>query len=117
MGVGTVILSVVLAAAFAMAGASKLAGAGQMRESAAHLGIAYPRYRAIGVLEVAAAAGLLIGLAVAALGAAAAIGLVLLMIGALIFHRRTHDPPAVMAPAAVLLVLAIVLAIFRIATA
>jgi uncharacterized membrane protein YphA (DoxX/SURF4 family) len=117
MGVGMVILSVLLAAAFAMAGGSKLAGVGQMRDAAAHLGIPYSRYRTIGVLELAAAAGLLMGLVVAALGAAAAIGLVLVMIGALILHRRAHDPPAAMAPATVLLILAIGVVLLRIITA
>ncbi len=52
-----------------------------MVEAAAHVGFPVSSFRIIGLVEVAAAAGLLIGLAWAPLGIAAAAGLVLLMIG------------------------------------
>ncbi len=116
MGIATVVLSILLAAAFAMAGASKIAGVAQMRESATHLKVPWSQYRLIGVAEVAGAAGLLIGLAVHFLGALAAICLALLMAGAVLFHRRASDPPAAMAPAAALLVLSLVLVVLRIST-
>lgn len=111
MSVLAVVLSILLAVAFVGAGASKLAGVPAMRETATHLGIPWPRYRSIGVLEVAGAAGLLIGLAVHALGALAAICLTLLMIGAVAFHLRAKDGPPVFAPAVVLGVLCVVAAI------
>lgn len=113
MGIAIVVLSILLAAAFAMAGASKIAGVAQMRESAAHLKVPWSQYRLIGVAEVAGAAGLLIGLKVHFLGALAAICLTALMAGAVLFHRRAGDPPAAMAPAAVLLVLSLVLVVLR----
>ena len=67
--------------------------------------------------EVAAAAGLLIGLAWAPLGIAAAAGLVLLMIGAIVFHVRAKDPVEAMAPVVVLAVLSVVTLVLRITSA
>jgi hypothetical protein len=60
-------------------------------QTAAKLRIPWDRYRLIGVPEAAAAIGLLIGYARAPFGAAAEIGLALLMAGALFFRLRVHD--------------------------
>jgi hypothetical protein len=57
-----VALSLLLAGACLLPGAAKLAGHPKMRASAAHFGIRWPRYRLIGVAELAAAAGVLMGL-------------------------------------------------------
>ena len=84
-----------------------------MRQSAAHFGISWPRYRLIGVAEFAAAAGVLIGLWRHPLGLAAAAGMALLLLGAVITHRRAADSGKEMAP--VLLALAITLAYLAIA--
>ena len=62
-----------------------------MRPSAAHFGIPCPSYRLIGVAELAAAAGVVIGLWWHPLGVAAAAGMALLLLGALITHRRAED--------------------------
>jgi hypothetical protein len=85
----------------------KIAGLPMARAAAEHFGIPWNGYRGIGVLEWAALAGLLIGLGVPALGVAAATGIVLLMIGAMIFHLRAGDPPKVWGPVPVLAILAI----------
>ena len=61
-----------------------------MRQSAAHFGIPWPRYRLIEVAELAAA-GVVIGLWWRPLGVAAAAGMALLLFGALITHRRAED--------------------------
>lgn len=53
-----------------------------------------PLFRTIGSLELTAVAGLLAGLVVLPLGIAAAAGLILLMVGAIIYHLRAGDPPA-----------------------
>lgn len=53
--------------------AGKLLGHPEMRESAARFGIPWRRYRLIAVPELAAA------------------GMTLLLLGALIAHRRAHD--------------------------
>src|SRR6201997_5271361 len=57
-----VTISLLLAAACLLPAAGKLTGQPKMRKSAAHFGIPWPRYRLIGVTELAAAAGILTGL-------------------------------------------------------
>jgi uncharacterized membrane protein YphA (DoxX/SURF4 family) len=96
-----VTISLLLAAACLLPAAAKLLGHPRMRQSAEHFGILWPRYRLIGVAELAAAAGILIGLWWHPLGIAAAIGMIVLLIGALITHRRAADSPKEMAPALV----------------
>ena len=61
-----------------------------MRQPAANFGIPWPRYRLVGVAELAAA-GVVIGLWWHPLGVAAAAGMALLLLGALITHRRAED--------------------------
>ena len=95
-----VTISLLLAAACLLPAAGKLTGQPRMRKSAAHFGIPWPRYRLIGVAELAAAAGILIGLWWHPLGLAAAAGMALLLIGAIITHRRAGDSAKEMAPAA-----------------
>ena len=108
-----VTISLLLAAACLLPGAAKLTSQPKMRKSAAHFGIPWPRYRLIGVAELAAAAAILIGLWWHPLGVAAAAGMILLRTGALITHRRALDSAKEMAPA--LLALAITLAYLAIA--
>ncbi len=103
-----VTISLLLATACLLPAAGKLAGQPRMWQSAAHFGIPWPRYRLIGVTELAAAAGILIGLWWHPLGLAAAAGMTLLLAGALISHRRAADSGKEMAPA--LLALAITIA-------
>jgi uncharacterized membrane protein YphA (DoxX/SURF4 family) len=100
-----VTISLLLAAACLLPGAAKLTGQAKMRKSAAHFGISWPRYRLIGVAELAAAAGILIGLWWHPLGLAAAAGMVLLLVGAIIAHRKAADRAKEMAPAWVALLL------------
>ncbi|MCT9113484.1 DoxX family protein [Streptomyces mirabilis] len=101
MSTPTIVLAVVLAAIFLLLGAAKLAAVPAMRQAAAHVGMTTTHYRLLGALEVAAAAGLLAGLRITALGAAAAAGLILLMAGAVVVHLRSGDPAARCLPAAV----------------
>jgi len=74
--IATIVLSVLLAAAFLGSGAAKLAAAKQSIEIRDRLGVAAGLWRAVGILELAAAAGLAAGFAVPVLGIAAAVGLV-----------------------------------------
>jgi hypothetical protein len=117
MFVATVVVASLLAAAFVMAGGAKLAGIPSMRQAAQHVGLSYAAYRGIGGLEVAAAAGLVAGLWLAPLGAAAAAGLVALMVGAFYFHTKVGDPVPMRLPAAALALLALVGLILRLASA
>jgi uncharacterized membrane protein YphA (DoxX/SURF4 family) len=84
-------LSLLLVVACLVPAAAKLAGHPKMRHAADHFGIAWRRYRLIGVAELAAAAGVLIGLFWRPAGLLAAAGMVVLLLGAVITHRRAHD--------------------------
>src|ERR1700759_2332075 len=108
-----VTISLLLATACLLPAAGKLLGHPRMRQSAEHFGIRWPRYRLIGVAELAAAAGVLAGLWWHPLGIAAAAGMTLLLTGALITHRRAADSGKEMAP--VLLALTITIAYLVIA--
>jgi uncharacterized membrane protein YphA (DoxX/SURF4 family) len=101
-------VSLLLAAACLVPASAKLLGHPKMQKAAAHFGIPWRRYRLIGVAELAAAAGVLAGLWWHPLGVAAAAGMVLLLLAALLTHRRALDPAKEMAPA--LLALAITIA-------
>jgi len=93
-------LFVVLAALILVPlGIAKLLAVPDMRRRAAHHGIAVDRYRLIGLAELAGAAGLAVGLRVGVIGYLAATGLLLLLAGALVAHRRSGDAPIRTAPA------------------
>jgi len=96
-----IVLSVLAAVLFFLFGAAKVFALAPMRERAAHAGFSVTAYRGIGALEVAGAAGLLLGLAVPVLGALAGAGLLLLLAGALVTHVRNHDRGRDLVPALV----------------
>ena len=99
----TSILAGVLVVAFAAAGAAKLAAVPAMRARAAHVGFSVAAYRRIGLLEILGVLGLLVGALLPAIGALAAAGLLLLLLGgAMIAHLRSGDGPRELAPALVL---------------
>jgi uncharacterized membrane protein YphA (DoxX/SURF4 family) len=100
-------LSLLLIAVSVLPAAAKLLGHPKMRESAGRFGIPWHRYRLIGVAELVAAGGVLIGLAWRPAGLAAAAGLTLLLLGALVTHRRAHDSVADAVPAIVALAVTI----------
>jgi hypothetical protein len=113
--IATIVPSVLVAAAVLGSGAAKLNGAKQSIAIRDRLGVAAGLWRAVGVLEVVAAGGLAAGLAVPVLGIAAAVGLVLLLIGAIGAHARSHDLSNAV-PAVGLLLLSIAAAITRVAS-
>jgi uncharacterized membrane protein YphA (DoxX/SURF4 family) len=102
-----VTISLLLAAACLLPAAGKLLSHPQMRQSAAHFGIPWPRYRLIGVAELAAAAGILAGLWWHPLGIVAAACMAVLLAGALITHRRAADGGKEIAPALIALALSL----------
>jgi hypothetical protein len=117
MFTATVVLSGLLAFVFGAGAVGKLTRARSEFDKATKLRIPWPRYRLIAVPEAAAVVGLLAGLGIAALGVAAAAGLVALMAGALAFRIRVRDAiPWLLGDAAVL-VLAAVTAVLRAVTA
>lgn len=91
MAATATILSFVLAVLFCAVGAAKIFRVPSMVTNAAHLGFSVPAYQGVGALEVAGAAGLVIGVFWAPLGIAAAAGLVALLIGAVVCVRRAGD--------------------------
>ena len=72
-----IVLTVALAAVFAALGTTKLLAVPAMRTRAAHVGFTVAAYRRIGALELVGALGLLLGVAVPDLRAAAGAGLLL----------------------------------------
>ena len=94
-------LSVLVAVIFFLFGAAKLFALAPMRERATHAGFSVAAFRGLGALEIAGAAGLLLGLAVPVLGALAGAGLLLLLAGALLTHVRNHDRGRDLVPALV----------------
>ncbi|GAB3260502.1 DoxX family protein [Nocardioides dilutus] len=104
------ILAVVLVVAFVLLGSAKLAALPSMRARAAHVGFSVDAYRRIGVLEILAVVGILVGVAVPMVGALAATGLVLLLGGAVVTHLRNGDAVREVVPAVVLGIVAAVYA-------
>lgn len=85
------ILAAVLAIGFLCLGLAKVLALPSMRQRAARLGFTAAAYRLIGVAELAGAVGLLVELAAPVIGILAAVGLLLLLAGALTTHVRHRD--------------------------
>jgi uncharacterized membrane protein YphA (DoxX/SURF4 family) len=98
----TTLLAAALAAVFLAFGTAKLLAVPSMRARAAHVGLSTQAYRRIGALELAGGLGLLAGFAVPLLRTFAALGLLLLLAGAVITHLRIKDSIKDLAPALVL---------------
>lgn len=93
------VLAALLVLQAVVLGSAKVLRAAPMQERASHVGFTADEYSRIGALELLAAAGLLAGAAVPAIGVLAACGLLVLLGGALAAHARAGDGPAEMAPA------------------
>ncbi|MFY9764523.1 MAG: DoxX family protein [Mycobacterium sp.] len=111
--IAKVVVTALLAAMFGFAGLIKIVGVRQSLEIRDHLGIKPVQWRVIGSLELAGVAGVLAGLVWAPIGVAAAIGLALLILGAIVFHVRASDSVADTAPAVIALGLAVATAILQ----
>jgi uncharacterized membrane protein YphA (DoxX/SURF4 family) len=110
------IVSILLALIFLASGIPKIIGAKLMHETAEHFSLPALAVRCIGALEVAGSAGLLVGLPFAPLGIAAAIGLALLMAGAVTFHIREKDSATRIAAPAVIGLIAFAAIVLRAAS-
>jgi uncharacterized membrane protein YphA (DoxX/SURF4 family) len=115
MFVVTVIVSVLLALALLGSAAGKLTKNPKIVENMTKLNVPATLVPKLAVLEIAGAVGLLVGLAVPALGAAAAIGVILYFVGAITYHVRAHDKE--LAAPAVLMLVAVAALVLRLATA
>ncbi|MFF3371890.1 DoxX family protein [Streptomyces sp. NPDC002680] len=85
------VLSVILALTFLGSGVAKLVGVPAVEESGRLLRISHRLHLTVALLEIAAVAGLVIGLWWRPLQIAAAVGLTLLMVGAVAYHVRADD--------------------------
>ncbi|WP_405539881.1 DoxX family protein [Streptomyces sp. NBC_00075] len=85
------VLSVILALVFIGSGVAKLVRLPAVEESARLLHISHRLHVTVALLEIAAVAGLVIGLWWRPLQFAAAVGLTLLMVGAVVYHVRADD--------------------------
>ena len=95
------ILGALLAAGFGAIGIAKVRAVKPMREAAARLGFTVKAYRGIGLLELAGALGVLLGLVVRPIGWLAAVGLLLLLVGAVVSHVRHRGSLKEFVPAVV----------------
>jgi hypothetical protein len=95
------VLATLIVLFFAALGALKVAAVPTMAERARHVGFTATSYRWIGLLELAGAAGVALGAVVPWLGVVAAVGLLLLLAGALAAHLRGGDRGRELAPAVV----------------
>jgi DoxX-like family len=111
--IATVAVTIALALLFTFSSAIKLLGVRQSLEIRDHLGVSPALWRVIGALELAGVVGVLVGLAWAPIGIAAAIGLALLSVGAVVFHIRVSDGIAKTVPAVLGIVLAVATAILQ----
>ena len=93
------IFAIVLGIFYFIVGAAKLAGAKPLAEQFDEFGLGHNAMRAVGGAEVAAA----IGLQIDRLDVFAAGGMILMMIGAVLHHRRVNHPPQAMGPALIVL--------------
>ncbi|MFD8007888.1 DoxX family protein [Streptomyces mirabilis] len=92
MYVAAAVLSVILALVSLAAGAPKAMLKGDVPAGLqSHMGLSAGFVRFIGLAEVAATVGLVIGLFWQPLGIAAALGMAVTLIGAVVFHARAGD--------------------------
>lgn len=92
MHISALVLSVLLALAMLMSGSLKFFPTERITRLMAAVGVSGRALAALGTLQVAAAAGLLIGIWFVPLGIAAATGLILYFAGAIMAHLRASDP-------------------------
>lgn len=114
MFVATVIVSVVLALVVVGSAAGKLTRQPRVVDMLATLEVPGAWLPRLAAAEIAGGVGLLVGLAVPAIGIAAAVGLVAYFVGAVITHLRARDDQFV--PPAVLALVALVALVLRIAS-
>lgn len=107
MDTAQIVLAAITCCLLLVAALSKVTGQQSMREMAEHVSIPWPRYRAIGYLELLAVAGIVLGLWWSWIGIAAGTGTALLLVGAVVAHARVRDPLPAMVPALVTLAAAV----------
>lgn len=85
------VLAILIAVIFLFSGAVKIFGVPQSLAIRDHLGMSPGLWRAIGVLEWLAVAGIVVGTRVPVIGTLALVGLAFLMAGAMTARLRVRD--------------------------
>jgi len=115
MFIATIIVSVLMALVLISSAAGKLQGKDAIVAQMGNVGVSGKMIPALGVVELAGAAGLIAGLFWAPIGIAAAIGVILYFLCAVIAHVRAHD--SAIAPPAVLGLVAVAVLVLRVLSA
>lgn len=113
MQIVAIIVQVLLALGFFMAGRIKVVGTEQSLQARDRLAIAPWFWRLTGFLELAGALGMLVGIFIPFLAALAGIGFVCVLVGAFYLHISHRDGFRHAAPTVVLLVLSLVVIVLR----
>ena len=116
MFIAYIVAAAVLSLALVASGRGKLVKDEQVVSSLTKAQVPLSWYTALALTEFAAAAGLLIGIAWRPLGIAAAVGVILYFIGAVLMHLRARDFTGAPVPAVILVIGALTL-VFGLASA
>jgi hypothetical protein len=106
MFVAYAVIAVLLAAALMMSAYTKLTHNERTVKGFAEIGVPVKMFPFLAACEIAGAAGLIIGLWYGPLGIAAAVGLVLYFVGAIVTHLRKGDFKGAPSPLVILIVAA-----------
>jgi hypothetical protein len=107
MHIAFIVVSVLLAAEMAVTGAPKVIQLSAVRAAAEHLGVSVALDRMIGAAQVAAAVGLLLGIAFPGVSVVTGAAVCVLMCGAVGYHVKAGDKILAMVPALVTAAIAI----------
>jgi hypothetical protein len=102
MFIAYLVAAILLAAVLAVSARGKVTGDQRVTATLVTVGVPQNWYRYLAGCEAAGALGLLVGLAVPAIGIAAAAGVVLYFVGAAIAHLRAHDGKGLSPPLSLL---------------
>lgn len=101
MQIAIALVSIALAVLFSAAGTVNSLYLAAARKEGQHLQISTGLSRFVGWCQLAGAIGLIAGLCWRPLSIAAAVGLMLMMVGAVVMHRRVNDSMQATLPAVV----------------
>ncbi|GAS86192.1 DoxX family protein [Mycolicibacterium brisbanense] len=104
-----IVASIVLALEMAASGVPKVLQIGAVRTSAEHLGVSVALDRMIGISQIAAAVGLLLGIAFPTLSVVTGVAVCLQMCGAVGYHIKAQDKIVAMLPAVATAAVAVVI--------
>ncbi|MGI5215810.1 DoxX family protein [Plantactinospora sp. CA-290183] len=98
MFIGYLVVAVLLGAVLVMSARAKLVRDERVVASLQRAGVPLRMFPPLAALEIAGAVGLVAGIWLAPLGIAAATGVVLYFVGAVLAHLRAGDPKGLAAP-------------------